>query len=220
MDWTNLNYPAVLAHCLWKWKKWVLVSFDPQGPYHSYAGKEMNFCRKITPACSRLDVVHWSLCRAQCTLHGNRVSNSAKHKNTIQTKDRLMARIITTQRFVPICVCIFWLNNFCPDFSFSLKITGMLVSSSWAGDSYCCSYVMQQLQLILSLKHHWAAKWHSTAITSEGNCWIIFWQLYGESLGEERGSEKEGNLFLAECRIIWLFFFGRAGNDLLLVYSL
>ncbi len=40
------------------------------------------------------------------------VSHAAKHKNTIQTKSRLMARIITTQRFVSVCVCIFWLNNF------------------------------------------------------------------------------------------------------------
>lgn len=58
---------------------------------------------------NKLDVVHRSLCRSQCALHGNRPRHAAKHKNTIQTKSRLMGRIITTRRFVPICVCIFWL---------------------------------------------------------------------------------------------------------------
>lgn len=34
-----------------------------------------------------------------------------------------MARIITTQRFVPVCVCIFWLNNFCSALNFSQSLT-------------------------------------------------------------------------------------------------
>jgi len=38
----------------------------------------------------RLDVVHWSLCRAQCILRGSNVSHSAKHKNTIQTIGKLL----------------------------------------------------------------------------------------------------------------------------------
>lgn len=41
--------------------------------------------------------------------------------NTMQTKGRLMGRIITTRRFVPICVCLFWLSNFYPALNFFLK---------------------------------------------------------------------------------------------------
>ncbi len=99
-------------------------------PITQLAGKELNFCGKITPpAINRLDVVHWSLCRARHTLRGNRVSHSSRAQNTTQTKGRLMARIITTQRFVPICVCIFWLNNFYTVLNFSQSLTQLGFSS-------------------------------------------------------------------------------------------
>lgn len=167
---------VVLVPCLRRWeekkkkKRSVLVSFDLQGSCHSLLGRELNFCRKkktkkqTPPVFNKLDVVHRSRCRTQCALHGNRPRHAAKHKNTIQTKSRLMGRIITTRRFVPICVCIFWLNNFnpCSAELFPKPRAHTAVKSSWALAAHPCPYMMQQLQFTLSSKLHWDTRWQAT----------------------------------------------------------
>lgn len=151
-EWTQ----NVLLFWLSVWvEKMSLGVFWPTWTLSQLAGKELNFSRD-NPCLYTLDVVHWSLCRAQYTLHGNRASHGAKHQNTIQTKGRLMARIIATQRFVPIC---FFLTQ-----QISIRYWTFVKSLTHSCEQQLgfSSSLSVQLQFTLSLKHHWAAKWYST----------------------------------------------------------
>lgn len=69
------------------------------------------------------------------TLHMGAASHGAKHKNTIQTKGRLMAGLIATQRFVLIFVFVFSRSIFYTQYRSFLTTTDVHVSSSWDSDS-------------------------------------------------------------------------------------
>lgn len=68
------------------------------------------------------------------TLHMGAASHGAKHKNTIQTKGRLMAGLIATQRFVLIFVFVFSRSIFYTQYRSFLTTTDVHVSS-WDSDS-------------------------------------------------------------------------------------
>lgn len=87
-----------------------------------------------------------------------------------------------------------------------LSIADMAVSSSWASDTLPCSYVTPQLQRTLPLKHHWAAKWRSTQITSEESR-ILFWRYRRhctETIGGREGIRRSSVILLKD-KGIWRF---------------